>query len=131
MKPYRVLQVKHGQWNSIIFPQNILFWKFWLIIRPSRCWQQDSLLLKGPGISPQIHLKLHVLQFLFVRASNKKRRRGRIFSNFTKGETFHLLWQPRAPGVTTSLGNFSTFSLFCIEWIYALKCRFKCFFWYT
>ena len=36
-------------------------------------------------------IKLHVLQCLFVRASNKKQRRGRIISNFTKGETFSSL----------------------------------------
>ena len=32
--------------------------------------------------------ELHALQCLFVRRSNKKHRRDRIISNFTKGETF-------------------------------------------
>ena len=35
-------------------------------------------------------LDLHALQLLFVRGSNKKQRRGRIISNFTKGETFFI-----------------------------------------
>ena len=33
-------------------------------------------------------IELHVLQCLFVRGSNKKQRRGRIISNFTKEKTF-------------------------------------------
>ena len=33
-------------------------------------------------------IELHVLQCLFVRGSNKKQRRGRIFSYFRKGEIF-------------------------------------------
>ena len=41
-------------------------------------------------------IELHVLQYLFVRVSNKKQRRCRIMSNFRKGKTFHLLWQPSA-----------------------------------
>ena len=35
-------------------------------------------------------VELHVLQCFFVRGSNKKQRRGRIISNFTKGETFFM-----------------------------------------
>ena len=30
------------------------------------------------------------------KGSNKQQRKGRIISNFTKGETFHLWWQPSA-----------------------------------
>ena len=33
-------------------------------------------------------IELHVLQCLFARGSNKKQRRGRIFSYFRKGEIF-------------------------------------------
>ena len=33
-------------------------------------------------------IEFHALQCLFVRWSNKKQRRDRIISNFTKGETF-------------------------------------------
>ena len=43
-------------------------------------------------------IELHVQQCLFTRRSNKKQRRVRIISNFAKGETFHLLWQPSAIG---------------------------------
>ena len=39
---------------------------------------------------------------LFLKGSNESQRRGRTISNFTKGETFHLLWQPSALG-----GNFT------------------------
>ena len=35
--------------------------------------------------------KNHALQCLFVRGSNKKQKRGRIISNFTKVETFSSL----------------------------------------
>ena len=35
--------------------------------------------------------KRHALQCLFVRGSNKKQKRGRIISKFTKGETFSSL----------------------------------------
>ena len=34
----------------------------------------------------------HVLQCLFVRGSNKKQWRGRIISNFTKGETLIIFY---------------------------------------
>ena len=48
-------QVKHGQWDSIIFPQNIFFCRFQVIARPLPCLQQDSLLLICPRIYPQIN----------------------------------------------------------------------------
>ena len=32
-------------------------------------------------------IELHILQYLFVRGPDKKQWRGRIISNFTKGET--------------------------------------------
>ena len=37
--------------------------------------------------------ELHVLQFLHVSESNKEQSKVGIISNFTKGETFHFLWQ--------------------------------------
>ena len=52
-------------------------------------------------------IELLVLQSSFVRESNKKQRRGRIFSNFTKGRLFYLLWQPSALG-----GNLTMWPLF-------------------
>ena len=58
-------------------------------------WQQDSLLLTGPGICPQIYHKLHVLQCLFVRESNKKGGVG-LFQISQKGRLFHLIWQSSA-----------------------------------
>ena len=83
-------QVKHGHCDSITFPPKIFFWKHF--IRPLPCWQQDSLLLTGPGIYPQIfHSQVHALQYLFVRGSNKQQRKGAIISNFTKAETFSSL----------------------------------------
>ena len=47
---------------------------------------------------PKFIIELYALQCLFVRRSNKKQRRGRIISNFTKGETFSSLLQPSAFG---------------------------------
>ena len=49
-------------------------------------------------------IELHVPQCLFVRGSNKKQKRGRIISNFTKRrDFFHLLWQPSALGVNFTM----------------------------
>ena len=53
------------------------------------CWQQDSLLLTGPGIYPQVYHRTLCPAVLFVRESNKKQRRGRIISNFIS-----YLYQP-------------------------------------
>ena len=73
-----------SMWEHHI-PQNIFFWKLYIIIRLLVCWQQDSILLTGLGMYPQIY---HALQCLFLRGSNKQHRRSRIISNFTKGQTF-------------------------------------------
>ena len=54
----------------------------------------DSRILYFWYILKSIHnfiIELHALQYLYVRGSNKKQRRGRIISNFTKGETFSSL----------------------------------------
>ena len=61
----------------------------------------DSRILYFWYVLKTIHkfiIELHALQCLFVRWSNKKQRKGRIISNFTKGEPFHLLWQPSTLG---------------------------------
>ena len=54
----------------------------------------DTRILYFGDVLESIHkfiIELNVLQCLFVRGSNKKQRRGRIISNFTKGETFSSL----------------------------------------
>ena len=61
----------------------------------------DSRVLYFWYVLESIHkfiTELYGLQYLFVRGSNKKQRRGRIISNFTKGKTFYLLWQPSVLG---------------------------------
>ena len=59
----------------------------------------DSIIFYFWYVLESIHkfiTKVHVLQSLFVRRCNKKERRCRIISNFTKGEIFFFLWQPSA-----------------------------------
>ena len=53
----------------------------------------DSLLLICPGIYPQNFSKSSMSCDAYLLLSQKKQRRGRIFSNFTnaKGETFSFL----------------------------------------
>ena len=91
-------QVKHGQCDRIIFPTTFSFESSkWLL---DLCFA-DSRILYFWQVLESIHkfiIELHVLQYLFVRGSNKKRWRGRIISNFRKGETFHLFGQPSALG---------------------------------
>ena len=83
---------------------NVTVWKLLLIVRPLPCWQQDSLLLTGPGIIHKFMIELHILQCLFVRGSNKKQRRGRTISNLQKERLFYFLWQPNALGVISQCG---------------------------
>ena len=81
-------QVKHGQCDSVILPQKLLL---------DICLA-DSRILYFWYVLKSIHkfiIELHALQCLFVRGSNKKQRRGRIISNFTKGETFSSLMTTR------------------------------------
>ena len=56
MKPYHEeLSCKAWlMWQHHI-SQKFFFWKLLVIIRPLPCWQQDSVLLAGPGIYPQIY----------------------------------------------------------------------------
>ena len=54
----------------------------------------DSRILHFWYVLKSIHkfiIELHALQCLFLRESNKKQRRGRIISNFKKGEAFSSL----------------------------------------
>ena len=93
VEPYEKISSKAwSMWQHYI-PQHIFFRKLKvIIIKPSPRWQQDSLLLVGLGIYPQVSIiEIHVLQCLFVRGSDKKQMRGRIISNFTKGETLSCL----------------------------------------
>ena len=66
-------------------------------------------------------MELHVLQCLFVRGYNKKQWRGRIISNFTKGETFFITYDNQVllgvisqcgpPSCTLQKGHLLLFSL--------------------
>ena len=63
-----------------------------VLIRPPLVENRTFLLLAGPGIYPQIYHRIYVLQYVFVKGSNKEQRRAEIISNFTKEETSsHLL----------------------------------------
>ena len=56
MKPNHEERSRKAWWMwKHHIPQNIFFWKFKIIIRPLPNWQQDSLLLAGPGIYPEIY----------------------------------------------------------------------------
>ena len=92
-------QVKQSMWHHHIH-QNIFFWKLLLkvIIMTLPCWQQDSVLLTGPGIYPQIYHRAPCPAVLLCKGSNKQQRRGRVglFRISQKDRLFHLLWQPSA-----------------------------------
>ena len=89
MEPYEELSRKAWSiWQHHI-PQNIFFRKLSVIvIEPWPCWQQDSLLLTGPGIYPQVYYRTSCPAVLICKGSSKKQRSSRIIWNFTKGETF-------------------------------------------
>ena len=53
-----------------------------------RSWNLSAIYHKESITSTQ----LYVLQCLFVRVSNKRKRRDRINSNFVKGQTFFILY---------------------------------------
>ena len=60
----------------------------------SNIYLADSRILYFWQVLEYIHkciIEFHVLQCLFVRGYNKQESRGRIISNFTKGETFSSL----------------------------------------
>ena len=85
-------QVKHGQCDSIAFPKTFSFenskWLLDLCLDNSRIlyfWQ----------VLKSIHkfiIELNVVQYVFVMGSNNKQRKGRIISNFRKGETFFITY---------------------------------------
>ena len=84
-------QVKHGQFDSIIFLKTFsLESSKYLLLNLGLA---GNRILYFWQVLKSIHkfiIELHALQCLFVRGSNKKQRRGRIISNFTKGETFFM-----------------------------------------
>ena len=48
-------------------------------------------------------MKLHALQYLLAKESNKQQRRGGIISNFTKGDTFFISSNKQVPFGVISL----------------------------
>ena len=72
------IQVKHGQFDTIIFPQKISF--------ESSKQLSDHYLADSSIIYFTFDRSGNVP--LFVRGSNKKQGRGTDTSNFTKGGTF-------------------------------------------
>ena len=92
----RNFQVKHGQWNSIIFSKIFSFDRSKYLLDLCLADSRIPYFWQVLGSIHKFMIELHVLQYLFVRVSNKKQRRCRIISNFRKGKTSHLLWQPSA-----------------------------------
>ena len=86
-------QVKHGQCDSII----LLYFSFEGSKQLLDFCLADSRILYFWQVLESVHktikniIGLRVLQCLFIRGSNKKQRRGRIISSFTKGEIFSFL----------------------------------------
>ena len=81
-------QVKHGQYDSIIFPDTFSFGRFkYLLDLPLG---DNMILLTQPGIYPQVYHRTPCPAVLIVRRSKKQQRRDGIISNFTKGETFFI-----------------------------------------
>ena len=84
-------QVKHDQYDSIIFPKTFSSESSKYFIRPLPYY---SMILYFWQVLESIHnfiIELHALKCLFVRGSNKQPRKDRIISNFTKGQTFSSL----------------------------------------
>ena len=95
-------------WNFLAFgqkePIKVKFSDFWVVRWKSTKFLKSYFKLQvsfSLNFVSSVSWKLHVLQFLFVGESNKQRR-GRIISNFTKGDPFHLLRQLSSLG-----GNFT------------------------
>ena len=68
-------------------PGNIFSMKLWVIIRHSLWWQKNSF-YRSWNLSPKFFKEIQTLLYLFKEESNKKQRRGRIISSFTKRETY-------------------------------------------
>ena len=64
-----------SMWQHHIPPKKFIL----KALSPLPCWQQHSLLLTVLESIHKFIIELHVLQYLFVRESNKKQRTGRIF----------------------------------------------------
>ena len=78
-------------------PENIFFWKFKVITRPSPRWQLDST---GPGIYPQIYQSYLTIKNLFLHPPRKylllplSLSKNRIYLDIHfKGELTDLLWK--------------------------------------
>ena len=90
------VQVKPGQCDSVISPEAFSFESCQYILD---IFLAGSYLLDIWQVLESIHkfiIEIRILQFTFVRGSNKKQRRGNIISSFKNGETFHILWEPSA-----------------------------------
>ena len=68
-----------SMWQHHILPKKFIL----KALSPLPCWQQHSLLLTVLESIHKFIIELHVLQYLFVRESNKKQRTGRNISNFS------------------------------------------------
>ena len=68
----------------------------YIIIRPVPCWQQDSLLLTGPGIYPQTFHRNPCPAVLFFKVVG-------LFQISQKEWLFYLLWQQGALGVDLTM----------------------------
>ena len=97
-------QVKHGQCGSIIFSKTISFESSKSLLdlhfadrRILYFWQVLEFILK-------FIIELHALQCLFVREPNKKTKKERIISIFTKKETFSSLITTKLLGVISQWG---------------------------
>ena len=91
-------QVTHGQYDSITFPKTFPF----AISKP--CWHQNSALLTGPRIYPQIYHRDTYPIVLICKGVWYLQRRGRIISNFRKGQPFFFFSDNQ---VYTLKGNFT------------------------
>ena len=100
----KYFQVKHGWCGSIIFSKRFSFESSKALLdlcfadrRILYFWQVLESILK-------FIIELHVLQCLFVSWSNKKQRKSRIISIFTKKETFSSLITTKLLGVISQWG---------------------------
>ena len=105
---WHIFPLKFSSWNIICFgqkePIKVKFSDFWVVRWKSTKFLKSYFKLQvsfSLNFVSSVSWKLIVLQFLFVGESNKQRR-GRIISNFTKGDPFHLLRQLSSLG-----GNFT------------------------
>ena len=93
------LSSEHGQCDSIIFLKTFSLERSKYILL-NFCLVGSRILYFWQVLESLHKLinELHVLQCLFVRESNKKQRRGRVFQISQKERLFHLLYRPSALG---------------------------------